>query len=178
MVVVGIDPGMNCLGYAVYDHGEEQTGVIKSGGRRGADRLVYMRECVRSVVTSAGPAVVAYEGYAMGRQKNQRPYDTGEFGGVIKTMLWEEGYTLLLVPPASLKIFATSTGNADKDAMRVAMAKLRGSFFASDDEADAYGLMRMGLAHLSARHRHRDPRHYTHRGLRGCELVPGDGCGG
>lgn len=134
--------------------------------------MVFHREELREVLDMAEPDLVVYEGYAMGGKRRQtRPYDAGELGGVLKTMIWEEGYDMLLVPPPSLKLYATGKGNADKDQMRVAMGKLRGSFFSSDDEADAYGLMRMGLAFLSARHRHRDPRHYTHKALRGCEFI-------
>jgi hypothetical protein len=51
------------------------------------------------------------------------------------------------------------------------MAEHRGRKFESDDEADAYGLMLMGMHFCSPRRRPRNRRHFRHRALAGCEVI-------
>lgn len=171
MRILGIDPSLTSLGYAhTTISGGAVVGSVRPKKVTGLVRLAYIRDQVQALLETVEPMLVAYEGYAMGRFVG-RSFDRAELGGVLKAMCFDRKIRILLVPPTCLKLFATGKGNADKDAVRVAMAKHRGSFFSSDDEADAYGLLLMGLAFCDSRQRPRDPRHYKHSALRGCELV-------
>lgn len=171
--ILGIDPSLTSLGYAfVAANGKTVTGTVRSKFVTGPQRLRGIRDAVLNILNDAQPTLVAYEGYAMGRfSGGGRAFDLGELGGVLKLMIFESKIQLLLVPPTSLKLFATGSGRADKDAVRVAMAKHRGQLFKSDDEADAYALFLMGSLFCDARQRPRDPRHFRYTALRGCELV-------
>lgn len=172
MNILSIDPSLTSLGYAHTAGETVVVGSIQPKGLKGLQRLEFLRSFVAQRLDDCNPVLVAYEGYAMGRfAGGGRLADLGELGGVLKMELFKRRIPILLIPPACLKLFATGKGNADKDKVRVAMAKLRGRLFANDDEADAYGLYRMGLAYSERRHRPRDPRHYMNTALGGCELV-------
>ncbi len=173
MNIMGIDPSLTCLGFAYSVNGEQAVvGTVRPKKLKGLDRIAFIRDQVQEMFDEAAPELIAYEGYAMGRfAGGGRLADLGELGGVLKLMAFERKIPLLLVPPTCLKLFATGKGNADKDRVMAAMAKERGKLFSADDEADAYALYLMGKAFSDRRHRPRDPRHYRHTALRGCELV-------
>jgi crossover junction endodeoxyribonuclease RuvC len=169
--VLAIDPSLASLGYAyTLDGGKTSfTGTVKAGKLKGAPRLLHVHARITEIICQVQPALVSYEGYSMGKI---RPYalDRAELGGLIKKELYDRKIPILLVPPTSLKLYATGKGNADKPEVMAQMGASRGVDFTSDDEADAYGLLLMGLASLSSRNRPRDPRHYKHRALQGCKL--------
>lgn len=170
MLVLGIDPSLTSTGYAIGDGRMVTTGTIKPKKLTGPERLLFIQAAIENMLDERDISLVAYEGYAMGRFAG-RSFDLGELGGVLKTTIYRRKIPLLLVPPTSLKLFATGKGNADKDQVKVAMSQDRGQLFTSDDEADAYALYRMGVAACDPRQRPRDRRHYRHAALRGCELV-------
>jgi len=164
---------LTSLGFAYpSDSGKVVVGTVKPKKLTGPGRLGYIRDEVAKLLDAAQPDLVSYEGYAMGRfAGGGRAFDIGELGGVLKLLVFERSIDLLLVPPTSLKLFATGSGRADKDDVGKAMARHRGRLFASDDEADAYALLQLGLAFSDGRQRPRDPRHFKNTALRGCELV-------
>jgi crossover junction endodeoxyribonuclease RuvC len=169
--VLGIDPSLTSLGFAYYTkEGLPIVGTVKPKKVKGLARLLYLRTQVQAVLDVAKPQLIAYEGYAMGRFAG-RAFDLGELGGVLKLFFFERKIPLLLVPPSSLKLFATGIGNADKQRVMAVMSKHRGRAFSSDDEADAYALLQVGIAFRDGRQRPRDPRHFKCTALRGCELV-------
>lgn len=171
MSVIGIDPSLLRTGYAM--EGGEVGTISPPKGVRGPGRLMYIRDAILSLLDE-GVTFVAYEGYAMGRFAG-RAFDLGELGGVLKVVFWERKLPFLIVPPSSLKLFATGKGNADKSRVCEAMSRHRGGAFRYDDEADAYALLQMGLLHLDPRRGARDRRHYTRTALNGCVLVSAAG---
>lgn len=56
------------------------------------------------------------EGYAMG-VSNGRVFNIAENGGVLKHKIYKSGIKINLVPPTTVKKFATGKGNSDKDKM-------------------------------------------------------------
>lgn len=171
MKIVAIDPSLTSLGYAhTTASGVVSVGTVRPKKLKGAQRLAFLRDEVEAILDRVKPDLVPFEGYAMGARGNNM-FSIGEMGGVLKLALFERKIPVLLVPPSCLKLFVTGKGNADKDQIMVVMAKHRGRLFASDDEADAYALLQMGVAYSDARQRPRDPRHFKCAALRGCELV-------
>lgn len=168
--VLGIDPSLTSLGLSYRGHeGLAVTTALRTKDK-GIVRLDYLYRTVANYVASVKPELVVYEGYAMGKFAN-RQYDLAELGGLLKYLIWGRNIPILLVPPACLKLFATGKGNADKDSVRSAMAADRGKLFSTDDEADAYGLMRMGEGYISGRQLPRALTHYKHRALAGCSML-------
>jgi Holliday junction resolvasome RuvABC endonuclease subunit len=73
---------------------------------------------------------------------------TGMVHGAVRVALMELGVSYALVPPASLKKYATGRGNATKPDMRVALLKRTGMDLRDDNQVDAWWLRAMGLEHL------------------------------
>lgn len=65
--------------------------------------------------------------------------------GAVKLTLMAKGTPYLLVPPSSLKKYATGKGNATKADMAVALYKRAGLELANDNEVDAWWLRALGL---------------------------------
>jgi crossover junction endodeoxyribonuclease RuvC len=85
-------------------------------------------------------ALVAMESYAHAAKFGREL--AGELGGHIKWLLWRAGYTVVLVPPSTLKLFVTGKGNAAKDQVMMAVLKRWGFESPNNDVADSYGLAR------------------------------------
>lgn len=68
--------------------------------------------------------------------------------GAVKLTLMAKGTPYLLVPPSSLKKYATGKGNATKADMAVALYKRAGLELADDNQVDAWWLRALGLQML------------------------------
>lgn len=66
--------------------------------------------------------------------------------GAVRYWLYSCEATVAIVPPSSLKLYATGKGNCDKDAMGIAAMKRAGlDFSGRPDECDAWWLRAMAL---------------------------------
>lgn len=122
---------------------------------RGVRRLARLYTILE--VRCAGAELVVIEGYSMG-SRNSQSFSIGELGGVIRLMLYGANIPTVVLPPTSLKKFATGSGIAQKPAMVLALFKKWGIERTQDDEADAallaiagaYLLDKPGLPPLTA----------------------------
>lgn len=124
------------------------TGVAHSGGtscikskKRGAERLVEIREKIRTLILIHAPDLVVIEGYAYARAN--QAHQVGELGGVVRVLLYDMGIEYALVAPTALKKWATGKGNADKDTMLETAIRKHGFTGHGNDEADAWLLFKM-----------------------------------
>ena len=152
-IAVGIDPSLTRLALAVAGDADE-TAAYMARSMSGVPRLLALRDRVLEWIDRWRPALVVIEGYSMGSRVG-RLADLGELGGVLKVALWEIGYqedrgTLVIVPPPQLKKFIVGRGNAEKAAVVAAVVRRWQVDVSTDDEADAYGLARLGAALLGA----------------------------
>lgn len=69
----------------------------------------------------------------------------GMVHGTVRTTLMDHGVPYVLVPPSTLKKFATGNGKSDKSGMAVAAFKRAGAEFADDNQCDAWWLRVAGL---------------------------------
>lgn len=174
--VIGFDPSLTSSGFSYIDNsGQVHTGRIRPK-TRGVERLDFVSECFNDLFSSMvrqyrSCPLLVYEGYSMGSPKMGnigRFFDIGEQGGILKLLAYRRGANILLVPPTSLKKFATGKGNADKESVIASVASVWNYHIPHNDEADAFVLMQMGLAHLNskkARKKHRI------EALKGCSMV-------
>lgn len=109
----------------------------------GAERLAFIEDRIAEVVSDNGITLVAMEGYAFGRPN--QAHQVGELGGVVRLKLWRMGVPFVVIPPASLKKYATGKGNANKDAMLEAAIRRFGFEGHGNDEADAWLLLQAAL---------------------------------
>ncbi|ASU81542.1 hypothetical protein CDO52_00925 [Nocardiopsis gilva YIM 90087] len=146
--VVGLDLSVSATGVA-WDSG--QPDFIGSD-REGDARLIDIREAVRIVVGGCPPGtrgtnrwvdLVVIEDVPPVRANAIAKL--GMVHGVVRSMLIEVGVPYALVPPASLKKFATGKGAATKPDMRMALYQRTGDDLRDDNEVDAAWLRLMGL---------------------------------
>lgn len=133
--IVALDLSLTSTGWACV----EGVGTFTTK-ERGLQRLQRLRE---QILTLAGPTtdVAAIEGYAFGRPNGMAAL--GELGGVVRLALYEHDITIVDVPPASLKKYATGKGNANKELMLVEAVRRLGYAGSNNDEADALWLYTM-----------------------------------
>jgi Holliday junction resolvasome RuvABC endonuclease subunit len=121
------------------------------------DRIGKISQWAIHVIREAGSPLVFLEGYSFASVGNS--FDIAENTGLLKHKLHLLGIEVRLVPPTSLKKFATDKGNAKKCAMAAAfweensvdIKKELGltSENPSSDIVDAYYLARYGVRQMA-----------------------------
>ena len=116
---------------------EPYVKTVDPGKRVAMERLLYVKNVVESFL-EAGVQFVAFEGYSY--NSVGRVFELGEMGGVLKLLAYEKGVPSIIVPPVSLKKFATGNSGADKSAMMARAEIEMGRKPADDNQADAFFL--------------------------------------
>lgn len=143
MRILAIDPSLNGTGLCYPD------GTTRNAPKtdlKGPLRLWRLRQDLRDTLDSARPDLVVLEDYSYG-SKGSSVFQIAEWGGVLRLTLHEMGFPVAFVPPTSLKAWATGKGNANKATMVSEITKRSGQTFATDDQADAWGLWAMASQH-------------------------------
>lgn len=135
--VVGLDLSMTATGIAD-DDGHTSTIKPRTSGDR---RLV-------EIAANAALAAIGSDLAVIEDLPPIRAYALGILGmvhGAVRTALLGQGVPYALVPPMTLKKYATGKGNADKTAMALALYKRAGLELADDNQVDAWWLRAAGL---------------------------------
>lgn len=165
--VVGLDLSLSSTGIALPDghiitHGYSLPKDATVAER--VARITHLRERVLTAVMH-GPwqphpdgggrqqltDLVVVEGFSFGSP--QGATEAGGLGWTLRIALTEARVPFAVVPPSTLKKFATGKGNAGKDDMKLAALQRFGLTFTgtgSGDRCDARWLQEMGLHHLGA----------------------------
>ena len=145
--VLGLDLSLTCTGVA----GATWTAPLKPPARlRGTDRLLWIRREITEQWTS-GVDLVAIEGPSYGNQGQSRQSGHHERAGlwwIVRCALATRSIPVAVVPPATLKRYATGRGTADKSAMVLAAARHFSWYEGTEDEADALMLAAMAADFL------------------------------
>lgn len=144
MKIMGLDLSLTSTGVAVFDSASISTQVISSS-HKAERRLQDLRDKIMGVVSKQKVDLCVVEGYAFGRPNVMAPM--GELGGVVKLALYMDGIETLIIPPTRVKKFATGRGQAKKDEVRLSVYKRWGFEAKTNDEIDAYVLVRIGMAY-------------------------------
>lgn len=139
--VVGLDLSMTGTGIA----DEIGRTVVKTATVDGDARIGQIVTEIMLAVDQGGADLVVIEdlpthAHAAGI--------TGMVHGAVRMALRTRGLRYALVPPASLKKYATGKGNASKGDMRLALYKRTGVDDGDDNRVDAEWLRMMGLDRL------------------------------
>lgn len=145
---LGIDQSLRSTGLVVLPEAGNQAvelHTIQPKKLSGAARLRYLRDGIRDVVIQyVGLRYACIEGYAM--QSVNRSFDLGEVGGIVRLCLYDTGLEFTVVPPTTLKKFASGKGTADKEAMRQGVKERWQVDIPQDDACDAYALAQLARA--------------------------------
>jgi crossover junction endodeoxyribonuclease RuvC len=150
-MILAFDLSLTSTGYYFLDekrsvNPENYSGTIKTN-LKGISRLAYLEEQVRLLINIYKLDLVVIEGYSYG-SKGRAVFDTGEFGGAVKLLLFKKKIPYLIIPPTSLKKFITGKGNSGKELMLLKTYKKYGSEFSDNNICDAFGLAMMGKAYM------------------------------
>lgn len=147
MKIAGVDPSLTRTAVATGDGTLCAVGVCgtEPAGHEAFDRIARYRglaaETLRLV---AGAKLVMLEGYSYG-SAGRSIVTLGEYGGILRLMLMDNGCEVIEVPPTTLKQFAAESGGAKKPAFIGAVAKRWNVSFPGEDEYFAFALYRLGL---------------------------------
>jgi len=136
-VWVGIDQSYSGFAITLLNDSGYKTTVYKAE-RRGIQRLQELKTHLLDVILDYNVKDVALEGYAFGSQMANM---LGELGGMVKLTLLDCGLYPLIVPPTTLKKFATGKGTGvSKSQILLNVYKNWGAEFTDDNAADSYVL--------------------------------------
>jgi len=145
---LGIDQSLRSTGLVILPEAGNQAlelRVIQPKKLSGAARLRYLRDGVRDIMiryTSTQHACL--EGYSL--HSVNRSFDLGEVGGILRLCLYDMGLSFTVVPPTTLKKFASGRGTADKEDMRRGVNQRWQVDIPQDDACDAYALAQLARA--------------------------------
>lgn len=134
MRIMGLDLSITCTGVG---HADTSVSAWKPPkGITGDDRLEYFADCVGFAVRSDQVDLVVIEGLG-GVYQGEAARVIPMLHGAVRLELKRNRVPYMLLPPASLKKFATGNGGADKTAMALAALKRLGREYHTGDECDA-----------------------------------------
>jgi Holliday junction resolvasome RuvABC endonuclease subunit len=152
--VLGIDPSLTGFASCLHAPGRElyEGWWPSKPADTVRERIARYEQLIRGtleVSRAAKPSLVLIEGYAFEPPGKQRGHhDRAELGGVLRWRLCEllPHASIIEVAPSSLKKFTTGDGKAPKPFMVSELARKHQRRFTSDDQADAFALVQLGLA--------------------------------
>jgi crossover junction endodeoxyribonuclease RuvC len=145
MIVLGIDPGVADIGYAVVKKDRrislESCGLIQIYNRTQDERLCAMFDEINSIVDKYSPDACSVE--RLFYFKNQKTVmEVSEGRGVIKLVLSQKNISYREYTPKEVKRLISGNGLANKTQVRKSVEFILGSDFSNlrDDVTDAIAL--------------------------------------
>lgn len=142
-LVVGLDLSLTCTGIA-YGTGYGETVVSDPAAFLGDERLTIHALAIRMYAKGAALAVIEDVPPAQA----QAIKVLSMVHGAARVALQSIRVRYALVPPSTLKLYATGRGNASKEDMAEAAYRRAGLRFRTSDECDAWWLRAAGLWRL------------------------------
>lgn len=149
--VIGLDLSLTATGLALYD-GARAT-ITTGPGQHiedQHDRIAYIADEVTERTwagTSSGPVLAVLEGPSYG-STGAHTWDRAGLWWLTYHHLHGFAVPVAVVPPSTLKRYATGKGAATKADMRMALFQRTGLDVRDDNQVDAWWLRAMGLDHL------------------------------
>lgn len=145
--VLGVDPSLTGTGIAWPDG---DTWTAASSSYKGDDRLDYIYRSIHTLMEQHNQVLKPVT-LAVVEDLPKHAHGAGLTGmaqGVVRLALKQTLVPYILVPAASLKKFATGSGNAGKPDMRMELYKRAGIDLKDDNQVDAWWLRAIGHALL------------------------------
>ncbi len=142
--VVGVDLSLTATGLAIQFTDGTIHRTISAPKLAGMERLDCLAEQIDGKIALGD--LVIFEDLAFS-MNNAYAKENAGLAYLIRWRLWKRGIPYLLVTASSLKKFVTGAGNAEKSLLLREVYKRWGVDAANDNEADAVGLLYIGLAY-------------------------------
>lgn len=136
--ILALDLSVTATGAALPDG---TTITIRTDPRDGDRRLLRIQHDIHDLL-DRGADLAVIEGPVV---RSSAAIAIGMVHGAVRSLLLGNGIPYVLVPPATLKAYATGKGNADKTAMAIAALKRGGREFPDDNQCDAWWLRAAAL---------------------------------
>lgn len=150
MRVIGVDPGLRDLGYAILDEGFKllKAGTLSTPSRwEKSARLKVIYERLGEEIESYAPSLLCMEKLFFFKNAKSA-MEVGEVRGVISLLCAHKGIRLIEISPLQLKKSLTNWGRASKEDIAEALRRFFGLNLSSSHEADAAALAICGLTIL------------------------------
>lgn len=142
-IVVGLDLSLRATGIAYWDGTADTFEPTCDGDEmHGMVRMDEIARFVSMATNVTDLELVVLEGLAFDAHDNKRLQ--AQLTGIVRHTLFRENKPFIVVPPATLKKYATGMGNAKKMTMFASATKRLGYDGESFDEADALWLRAIG----------------------------------
>lgn len=142
-MIVGLDLSLTGTGIAsAIPFGEPFVRTLDPRTRRGYERISFIRDSVLQATKES--SLVVIEDLSFGSNDPSAQERAG-LSYLIRYALWRQNVGFVMVAPTSLKKFVTSSGAAKKENMILEVFKRWGFSAKDNNQADAYGLMRIGM---------------------------------
>lgn len=153
IISVGIDPSFTGFSWTALGKHYDNLGIVgherkvtkaKDFPKDAIGRVERYRQLIKSVVKfcNHNPIIILIENYSY-RSVGQGMFK-GELGGILRDKLTDSTDVIVEVAPKTLKKFVTGSGKATKLQMIRAVEKRYGVEVDNDDDADSYGLAKIG----------------------------------
>lgn len=154
MRIIGLDLSLTATGVAIIEDGETTVHTVTSKGELSASlaersaRLVRLIDEIAALALEVDPDLVVIEQPAFSRTTGHH-HDRSGLWWLTVDALHVNTIPVAEVTPSGLKKYATGKGNADKDAVLLAVARRYPAVeIRNNNEADALVLAAMGADHL------------------------------
>ena len=104
---------------------------------------------IMQLITERKPCKIVLEGYSLNLQHSSSVVPLVELGGLLRFMLYTDGWPWLDPRASEVKKFVTGKGNSPKDQVMMHVLKRWGHTSKSNNTADAFVCAAMGLAHAN-----------------------------
>ncbi len=152
--VLGIDPGIERLGWAVVEKEGELISRCDSGVKRtlktesGASRLAEIFDFISSILVKEKPERLAIEKIFFSKN-TKTALAVSEVRGVILAVAQKNGLSIIELSPSEIKIAVCGYGRADKrqvaDMLKISLKLSTQKLL--DDETDALAIALTGVIH-------------------------------
>lgn len=155
MVILGIDPGIGRMGYAIIKHQNSQTQVLECGcittmpKEAEPKRLLEIKNDLQQIIKKLKPEILCIESLYFAAN-SKTAMSVGQARGVAIVTAAEHRLKIIEITPLQVKIALTGYGRAEKSQVQTMLLKIfkLKKIPKPDDAADALAIAWAGISRV------------------------------